>query len=419
MTVVLWISIAVLTVVAVLFMLVPILRYRQGAALLPLEARKQKNREVFAQRQQELEQEVADGLIAQDDMQLLKTELQRAFMRDMEALEQQQGSAVRLPAGKFVPYIFVVLVPIFSLLIYQQWGSSQDLALPELLGRISASEDAQTQLVLLNELATELQARVERKPEDLQGAYLLGTLFEDLEKFTEAAATFQHMQEQMEAGPDKATVLGKLARNQYQMSDSQLTAQVQGTMDAALSMNPNEYSVMAILANDAFLREDFVAALGYWRRQLSSASPGSQQAASLRQVISMVEASLPEADQQSQAEPSGPAITVTVNVDPGFADQMGKMQRMYIYVRNPNIPMPILAMPLDVIPEFPFTITLDNSQTMMGMTLESAPTLIVGARLSSSGNATAQSGDLQTVSEPFVLSEQDGPVTLAIDQLVP
>lgn len=419
MTGVLWICIAVLTVVAMLFMLVPILRYRQGAALLPLEARKQKNREVFAQRQQELEQEVTDGLIAQDDMQLLKTELQRAFMRDMEALEQQQGSAVRLPAGKFVPYVFVVLVPIFSLLIYQQWGASQDLALPELLGRISASEDADTQLVLLNELATELQARVERKPEDLQGAYLLGTLFEDLEKFAEAAAIFQHMQTQMDEGPDMATVLGKLARNQYQLSDSKLTAQVQGTIDAALSMNPNEYSVMAILANDAFFREDFVAALGYWRRQLSSASPGSQQAASLRQVITMVEASLPEADQQVQAATGGPSITVTVNVDPGFADQLGKMQRMYIYVRNPNIPMPILAMPLDVLPEFPFTITLDNSQTMMGMTLESAPTLIVGARLSASGNATAQSGDLQTVSEPFVLSEQDGPVTLTIDQLVP
>ena len=86
---------------------------------------------------------------------------------------------------------------------------------------------------------------------------------------------------------------------------------------------------------------------------------------------------------------------------------------------NPAMPMPILAQNLDV-PEFPFTITLDNSMTMMGATLESVSELVVGARLSRAGGAIAQSGDLQaTLSDPFVLTELTAPLELLIDEAVP
>jgi hypothetical protein len=44
---------------------------------------------------------------------------------------------------------------------------------------------------------------------------------------------------------------------------------------------------------------------------------------------------------------------------------------------------------------------------------------MVGARLSASGNAVAASGDLQILSEPFVLSEQKEPLTLTINSVVP
>lgn len=418
MTPVLWLAIAVLTFVAMLFMLVPVLRYKQGAMMVPLESRRQKNREVFEQRQLELEQEVADGLIAREDMQQLKTEAQRAFMRDMEALEKDSGTSVRMPAGKLIPLLFVLLVPVLSLLIYQHWGASQDLALPELLNRISASETAEEQTMLFTELADELQARFERKPDDLQSAFMLGTLYEELERYDDAVAVFTRMVNQLESGLDKATVLGQLARSQYQRDKSTLTPAVQSTIDEALQLNPNEISIMAILANDAFQRDDMAAALGYWRRQLSSATPGSRDATALRQVISMVEASMPEQAQQTPAAVSGATITVTINIDPALADQLGDKQSLFIYVRNPEVRPPLVAQNL-AIPDFPFTITLDNAMSMTGMTLESAPTLIVGARVSASGNAIAQSGDLQTVTEPFVLADLQGPVILTIDQLVP
>lgn len=45
-------------------------------------------------------------------------------------------------------------------------------------------------------------------------------------------------------------------------------------------------------------------------------------------------------------------------------------------------------------------------------------TSFVGARLSRSGQASAQPGDIQAVSEPFVPAEQNGPMHLMIREIV-
>jgi len=52
------------------------------------------------------------------------------------------------------------------------------------------------------------------------------------------------------------------------------------------------------------------------------------------------------------------------------------------------------------------------------MSLSKFPEVVVGARVSKSGNATPQSGDLQTLSPPIASSRAE-PITLTIDQTVP
>jgi hypothetical protein len=55
---------------------------------------------------------------------------------------------------------------------------------------------------------------------------------------------------------------------------------------------------------------------------------------------------------------------------------------------------------------------------MTGAQLDAASELVVGARLSTAG-ATGQSGDMETLSKPFVLGELEGPMSLTIDSIKP
>lgn len=413
----LWLACGLLTVLAMAFVVVPMLRHRERGALDGIAQRRLKNRAVYEQRLQEFEAEVQAGQVMPEDAERLRTELQRAFLRDMEALEQGEQPVRAFAAQRLVLLGFVVLLPLLALVLYRSWGAAPDLALPGLFAEIAAAEDAESQRALFNELADALQLRLGREPGDLRNAYMLGTLYEELGRHEEALATFEHMLGELEPGPDMATVLGQMARTRYQMNEGELDPEVRDLIDRATGMNPNEYYAMGILANDAFAREDLPAAIGYWRRQLSSAPPGSEQAASLLQVIALVESYLPE-QEAGAAEVAGASITVTVDIDPALREQLDDKRSLFVYVRNPDIRPPLLAQNLPIA-DFPLTLTLDNSMSMTGMTLESAPTLIVGARLSGSGSAIAESGDLETVTEPFELNALDGPLTLVIDTVVP
>src|SRR5690606_37908673 len=135
--------------------------------------------------------------------------LQRAFMRDMAALEREQAAVGKL-GSKALPYAFVLLLPLLSFGIYLEWGAAHDLELPALMQRITSAEDAESQEAMLVELAAVLQQRFDRESDDLRNGYMLGTLYESLQRYDEARAVFERMLEQMEPGPDKATVQGQL-----------------------------------------------------------------------------------------------------------------------------------------------------------------------------------------------------------------
>lgn len=409
------IFIALLAAVALAFVAVPLWRHHVTADST-LERRREKNREVFRQREAELAEDQRQGLVTEEEHAKLVAELQRAFLLDMEALERQGTRKGAMSSGRGIVLTLAVLVIAASLLMYRQLGSGPDLALPALLERIGAAATEEEQLPALNELAAFLQERLERRPDDILNGYSLGKLYMDLERFPEAITVLRHVADELEDGPDRATVLGLMAQAQYLQAASQITPDVQQTIDEALSLDPNEYAVMGLLAVDAALvKQDVAAAIGYWRRQLSSAVPGSPQAQRVQQVLAQFEAF---AAPEDAAPVAGPTITLTIDIAPELAAQVTGDMRLFIYVRNPQMPMPILAQNLDA-PEFPFTLTLDNSMSMTGMTLESAPQLIAGARLTRSGQAIAQSGDLQAQSDPFALAEQTAPLELVIDEVVP
>jgi cytochrome c-type biogenesis protein CcmH len=410
-----WLLFAGLIAVAMLFVLVPMWRYRGDGALSSLAVRRQKNREVFEQREAELAVDLQQNAVAPEEHTRLLAELQRAFLRDMEALDAAGAARSRLTSGKAILVVLILMIPLLSLWQYSKWGSAADLALPALLSDLGTAQDEAAQVAKLNELAEFLQERIERRPADIQNGYMLGTLYIELERFAEAEATFKKLLEKMEPDADRATVLGQLAQAQYLVHDSQITSEVQATIDEALALNPNEYAIMSILAIDAFLKEDVVTALGYWRRQLSAATPGSRDAEVLRQRIAMVESYLPK---DEVAVDTSNRITLTIDIAPELASRVDDSMKLFVFVRNTAMAMPILAQNLSI-PEFPFTITLDNSMSMSGMQVESAAELVAGARISASGNAIAASGDMQTLSAPFVLAEQTAPLELVINEIVP
>lgn len=412
---------ALLSLVAAAFVLVPLWRHRGIAADHALEDRREKNREVFRQREAELLQDLQQGLINEDEHARLLAELQRAFLLDMEALDKQGVRKGAWSGGRALLLALALLVPAGSYLMYRSLGSGPDLELPRLLDRLAAAQTEEEQRARFDALADFLQQRQQRRPDDVQNGYTLGKLYLELERFEEAAAVFESLLAYLEPGPDRAVVLGQVAQSRYLVDGSTITPRVQEAIDEALSLNPNEYAVMGLYAIDALLKQDFQNALAYWRRQLSSATPGSQEAQQILERIGLVESYMVENGIAVAPEPEGPAMTLTVNIAPELRELVTDDMRLFVFVRNPQMPMPIMAKNVELA-EFPITVTLSDADAPMGggmAAIQNAPQIVAGARLTRSSQPTRQSGDLETLSEPFALSEQTGSVELVIDEIVP
>jgi cytochrome c-type biogenesis protein CcmH len=80
-------------------------------------------------------------------------------------------------------------------------------------------------------------------------------------------------------------------------------------------------------------------------------------------------------------------------------------------------PMPLAIARLTAA-QLPTSVTLTDAMSMMpNMTLSKFPQIILGARISKSGNAIAQSGDFQTLSAAVSNSGTE-PIRLTIDRRV-
>ena len=101
------------------------------------------------------------------------------------------------------------------------------------------------------------------------------------------------------------------------------------------------------------------------------------------------------------ATASGAAkITGTVKLNPALTAKAAATDTVFIFARAAQGPRMPLAIVRKQVKDLPFTFTLDDSMAMNpDMKLSNFKQVVVGARVSKSGNAMPQSGDLQGQSD--------------------
>jgi cytochrome c-type biogenesis protein CcmH len=115
------------------------------------------------------------------------------------------------------------------------------------------------------------------------------------------------------------------------------------------------------------------------------------------------------------AEPGQPrAISGKVSLAPSLAGKGSSTDTLFVFAREMNGPPMPVAIVRATKKDLPFTFRLDDSTSMMpSRKLSDVGTVVIVARLSKSGQAMPQSGDLEGMSQP-VTPGADG-ITVVID----
>ena len=123
-----------------------------------------------------------------------------------------------------------------------------------------------------------------------------------------------------------------------------------------------------------------------------------------------------QAEPAASVKPIGQSLAIsgTVSIAPSLAGKGSATDTLFVFARETNgPPMPVAIMRATK-KDLPFTFRLDDSNSMMpSRTLSNVAMVVIVARLSKSGQAMPQSGDLEGMSQP-VKPGTDG-VTIVID----
>ncbi|SHE36290.1 tetratricopeptide repeat protein [Thermomonas hydrothermalis] len=263
----------------------------------------------------------------------------------------------------------------------------------------------------LQEAVAQLQAALERNPQQPEGWALLGQAYLRLGDATRAMQALARAARLTPSNPDILTD----AAQARALADPahRFDAQAVALLESALAHNPGHQRARWYLGVAQRQAGRNAEAAATWAPLLTQVDATT--AASLRQEIN---AARTEAGLPPLPPPVAPADLVTVQVvlDPALAVQARRSPASAVFVIAREVggpPMPV-AVQKHQLQELPLTVTLSDADSPMPTrTLSQLREVELLARLSASGQAIRQPGDLE--SPPVrVRLPATGPVTLRI-----
>jgi cytochrome c-type biogenesis protein CcmH len=377
---------------AVLFLVVPLLRPRRVSAASQRGA----NISIFRDQAGELERDLHSGALGAAQFSQARAELEQRLLDELPGNAQPASSDVR-PARR-AAWTVAVALPVCAALLYLYLGNPAALTAP----KRGAPEAPSITAEQFRDMTEKLASRLEKQPNDPVGWMMLGRAYKALERYTDAVHALQQA-EKLE--PRNADILVEYAEALALERGRTLEGEPTRLLERALQIAPDNEKALTLAGAAAFGRNDYAGAVRYWQRLVAKLPADSELARALSTGIAEAKArsagGTPAAPSTAQRE-GGASKTVrgTVRLSPALATRVSPEDTLFVFARAAEGPKMPLAVLKRQVKDLPLAFELSDSMAMTpGLELSSFPRVVVGARISKSGSALAQAGDLQGQSQ--------------------
>jgi cytochrome c-type biogenesis protein CcmH len=298
-----------------------------------------------------------------------------------------------------------------------QVGPGENVASSE-AGSSTAANPAVPTEAQIEEMVQRLADRLKDKPDDPTGWSMLARAYTAQGKFDQALPAFKRV---MELRPNDAQAMADYADAMAVINNRSLDGEPEQLVAKAVQLDPANVKALSLAGTIAFNKAQYPQAVSFWERAVQAADPASGFATQLKGALDEARkrAGLPDAPgataiaaapaaatapAQAQApapaQPPAAAVGTTVSgrvsLDAALQGKAAPDDTVFIFARAASGPRMPLAIVRKKVSDLPFDFVLDDSTAMSPASkLSSAAQVVVGARISKSGNAMPQPGDLQ------------------------
>lgn len=378
----------------------------------------QANTQVYRDQLEELEREYLAGNLTQAELHATRDELAQRLLDDVAtdapALAASAPSASDEVKAFRKPWRAVVALgvalPVLAVVMYGVLG--QPMALdPSVLAR-GAGENEEVTPEKLATMATALMRRLQDEPNSAEGWVMLGRVQRARSLFAEADDAFAKalaLTQDDDLWIERAEVLA-------QKNNGSFAGEPWAIIQRVLTRNPQHINALLLAGSASFAELNYRSALRFWERARDLVDPQSPDATELDRAMAEARdklglppiparaasavpgtaASPPGvATATSAATASAKSISGRVSVVSELASKVAPTDTVFIYatpVSGSKMPVAMLRTTAD---RLPLDFVLDDSSAMMpNVKLSGMDEVTIRVRISKSGQAKAQSGDL-------------------------
>ncbi len=363
------------------------------------------NAAVYRDQLADLEREHQLGNLNDEELQASRDELTQRLLDDV----RDAPDAAPAPATSPVPVVWrkpwavialvVFVVPVCSMLLYSVLG--QPAALDPLALKQGVDASAEVTPEKLTEMATALTRRLQDEPNSMEGWVMLGRVQRARGRYEEAA---EALGKALSLSRDDNLLIER-AEVLAQKNGGSFAGEPWSIIQRVLAADPHHLNALFLAGSASYAEMNFRSALRFWERAREVVPADSPDAPELDRAIAEArdKMGLPpippraaaEAPSNKVADAAASSISGRVTLVNELKGLVAPTDTVFVYatpVSGSRMPVAIVRTTAD---KLPLDFVLDDSTAMNpNVKLSSMSEVTVRVRISKSGQATAQAGDL-------------------------
>ncbi len=415
-----WASFVLLTLIALLFVVVPFFK-RERIQRLDHNANSELIR-IYYQRLDELKDDLENQRIDAQMHDEAVVEQKRRLLNELspeKALNSKGNNRIFALTGAG---FLIVLTAIF----YAYTGSQQQIkgwhdAMENLKSYGERAVMQNGEPLTANELqafALALRTKLDQSGDDEVAWMLLGRVAMSLNEFDMAKQSFDKV---LKMNPDNKQVLISYSQVLLMEGNDANMSQAATMLSKVLKAEPTNIDAISLLALIAYERKDWLQAKTAFEVLLASMEQNDPRYSMIAERIAEIDAHLnnEQVTNTEVADASNSEISITVDLDPALADSQPQNGTLFVFAKAASGPQMPLAVVKMTEYSFPLTVTLSDANAMVdGLNLSSVEQIILTARLSKDATVVTSSGELEGKSDVLERANVKE-YSLLINELIP
>jgi cytochrome c-type biogenesis protein CcmH len=429
-----WVVAVLLIAASLLFLLPPLIQKGQSETNEDIFDRDELNATIFKDQLAELERDLSVNILTQEQFETAKHDLERGFLQGSNTEADEPASQVDRVIGRSAAVVITILIPIVAISLYNLLGSGEAGLNPK---DARPNVQAKGHDGTLDEQISKLKDHLQTKPDDIESRVMLARSYYFMKQYSEASENFAKASSMLQdSNPE---VLADYADALAMANGRNMAGRPYELVKKALTIQPFNQKALWLAGTASYQAQDFPATLDYWKRLLQVFPKGSENYIQMQKNIGEMQQKLglpidteiiaaanastnvsanASTTNTTTAAAGGVQVTGVVTLDDAFALNASIDDTLYVFARAATGPRMPLAILKKKVKDLPLTFVLNDSMAMRpAMKLSNFQEIIIGARISKSGNAMPQSGDMHGSFGPVDIGDATG-VEIIIDKTV-